>query len=336
MDVTIPPDDKAAYAMVMSGLRECRNIRTDVDAWHKDKKAWIVKAGKHYDGERRRIHDLIGPIEDHLKDVRFAEDDRKEQIELEKERIERERVEGIRAKIAKMKVLALSVGNKTAAELHTIMDNLVECEAPEAEFMEFKAEAEKVLDSTIETVKQALIEREKWEQEQAAAKAEAERLEKQKAEQEAERLRLEAIQKEADEKARKEREALDAERRQIEAEKAAIELSKKMEKEKQERAAFEAQAREQAKARAEAEAKLKVEREAREAAEKAEKERIEKERKAAMAPDKEKLIKWAMSFNETNNPSPALKSKEAQEILRIALEYIEKILQGIIEEAEEL
>lgn len=95
LDVTIQPDDKAAYAMVMAGLRECREIRLAVDGWHKERKENIVKAGKHYDSERRRVHALIEPIEGHLSAVRKVEDDRKEEIKTRAEREENARIENL-------------------------------------------------------------------------------------------------------------------------------------------------------------------------------------------------------------------------------------------------
>jgi len=333
MDVTILPDDKSAYAMVMSGLRECREIRLAVDAWHKDKKAWIVKAGKHYDGERRRVHGLIEPVENHLKDVRQVEDDRKDQIRLEAERIERERVEGIRAKIEGIRRFANIKPTMTAAQITGLMDNLADLVLSEKMFMEFIAEAEKAKEETWETLSDLEKARSEWEVEQVAAKAEAERLEKVRQAQEAERKCLEAIQKEAEEKARKEREAMEAERRQIEAEKKALEDAKRAEKERQERAEFERRAQEEAKARAEAEAKEKAERDTREAAEKTEKERIEKIRQEALRPDKEKLTLYLDSLLEI--PEPEL-GNEANSILMWFSAELVELVDKAKEEVREL
>lgn len=329
-------EDKEGFQRVHEARMVVKNHRVAVEKKRKELNADALKWQRLVNSEAKRITEKLEPIETHL----FTEENRieaeKEKIRAEKERIERERVEGIRAKIEALRQFAVIKPTMTAAQITDLMDNVADIIIDEQIFMEFREEAEKVRSETWETLEKLEKERSEWEQEQASAKAEAERLEKQRQEQEAERKRLEAIQKEADEKARKEREALEAERRKIEAEKKALEDAKRAEKEKQERAEFERRAREEAKARAEAEAKEKVEREAREAAERAEMERIAKARQAAIAPDKEKLLAWTETFNDTNNPAPTLTTEEAEDILNDALGEIEIILQDVQEKARAL
>jgi nucleoid DNA-binding protein len=52
--------------------------------------------------------------------------------------------------------------------------------------------------------------------------------------------------------------------------------------------------------------------------------------------DKEKLMAWIASFNQTNNPFLNLKSKEAYSILNEAFEKIETALQDAEEKTEGL
>ena len=325
MDITIPPEDKAAYAMVMSGLRECREIRLSVDAWHKGRKALIVKAGKHYDGEKNRVHGLVEPIEEHLKAVRKVEDDRVEAIQAEKIRLEQERVAGIRAKIDGLHTLAAIRHTMTAAEITDRMDGVADIIIDDATYMEFREEAEKVRDETWHTLEVLEKERSEWEETQAKAKAEAERLEKVRNEQEAQEAKLKAAQDKIDKEARK-----------VAAEKAALEAEKRAEEQRKRQEEFEKQALENARIKAEKDAKEKAEREAREAKEKAEAEAAEKARAEALLPDKEKLIEWVKWFNDSNVPIPKLENDASRAIYNVAMDGIEVILRRVEEEAEAL
>jgi len=323
LDVTIQPDDKAAYAMVMSGLRECREIRLAVDAWHKEKKEWIVKAGKHYDAERRRIHALIAPIEDYLSAVRKVEDDRKEAIKIEADRKERERVEKLHIKIEFIRSFLIDAQTKNTEQIQAIIDELTEKTVTEEEFQEFAPEAMKIHADTLNALNQSLIARRTWEQEQIAAKIEAERLAKIRAEQEAQRKLLEDAERKVKEAQAK-----------IEADKKALEDAKKAEKERQDRAEFERRAQEEAKAKAEVEAKAKVEREAKEKVEREEKERIERERQEALRPDKEKIINFITALMKI--PVPDVGTESAKQLVDTATTALKKWASKLMKQAEAL
>lgn len=323
MDVVIQPDDKAAYAMVMSGLRECREIRLAVDSWHKERKERIVKAGKHYDAERRRVHALVSPIEDHLIAARQVEDGRKEVIRAEAERKELERVEGIRAKIEGLKQFATINLTMTASRIAKLMDDVADIIIDKEVFGEFLAEAERVKAETWETLAKREKERSEWEAEQAAAKAEAERLEKVRKEQEAARKAL-------DEEARKIKEA----QAKIDAEKKALEDAKKAEKERQDRVEFERKAQEEAKARAEQAYREKVEREAREELERAEKEKVETARREALRPDKEKLLTLADRIEKVI--APEVSTPVAKEIIAETVKSLERVANKLRKQAKEM
>ena len=222
LDITIPPEDKAAYAMVMGGLRECREIRLSVDDWHKGKKGWILKAGKHYDGEKNRVHSLVEPIEDHLKAVRKVEDDRVEAIQAEKIRVEVERVATIRAKIQEFKDVVADVGpNMPAGEIQAVLDIINETEILESDFQEFTEDARLALSASMLIVEARLQHRLEWEDEQAKAKAESERLEKVRKDQEVEAAKLKAAQ-----------DKIDRDARQVAADKAALEADRVAEAQK--------------------------------------------------------------------------------------------------------
>jgi len=248
MDITIKPDDKAAYKMVKGGLKECQQIRLAVDEWYKDRKAWINKAGRHYDAERRRVHALIEPIETHLKTVREAEDNRKLKIEAE-------RVLGIRTRILGLTVDPLTLPGKTTLELSSLFGKVFAVEITEDAFQEFAAEAQAVKEASFDTITKAIEVREKQDKEEAERKAESEHLEAQRKEQEAEAARLAAEKKAQDEAAAKVRAEQEAEAKRLEDLRKAEE-----EKVRKEREALEAEKRklQEEKDRAEFEAKAKI------------------------------------------------------------------------------
>uniref|UniRef100_A0A6M3IFM3 Uncharacterized protein n=1 Tax=viral metagenome TaxID=1070528 RepID=A0A6M3IFM3_9ZZZZ len=334
MDIILPPEDKAAYAMVMGGLRECRDIRRDVDDWHKDKKALILKAGKHYDGEKNRVHALVEPIEDHLKAVRKIEDDRVEAIQAEKIRVEQERVAGIRDKIQEFRQVAADVGpDMTAEDVQAVLNVINGTEIFESDFQEFREDARLALSASKAIIEARLKVRIVWEEDQAKAEVEALRLEKIRAEQEAEAKRLEDIRKAEEEKSRLEREYLEAERRQVAAEKAALGAEKASEAQRKRQEEFEKQALETARIAAEKGAAEKVLREVREAKERAEAEA----RKEALKPDKDKILSWARELNQRLlDMRPDLSSPEARRIMDAAEHEIDISVSIAVENAKEL
>ena len=305
MDVTIPLDDRQAYAMVMGGLRECREVRLAVDEWHKDKKAWIVKAGKHYDGEKRRIHSLVASVEDHLKAVRQTEDDRKEAIKAEKDRIEQERVERIRSNISTIQRYGILDPVMDSNDIKSRLGGLEKIEITGELFQEFTQEAQKVFDETFSNVHNGLIARIKFEKEEEKRKAEAERLDKQKAEQEEVQRKI------------------DADKAVIQAEKDKIARDKR-ESEIKEKARNDAL--QEAKEKAEADEKAKVAKEKAEAEEKA--------RKENLRPDKDKIIAFASVILNLN--APELKSSEATRIVTDAIDEINGIAHQMAKKAKEL
>ena len=296
--------DSAGYAFVMTGLRECREIRLTVDQWHKDKKEWILKAGRFYDDEKKRVHGLVKPIESHLEKVRQAEDDRKKAIKAEKDRIEQERVNGIREKIFAFQKVNTQLGGKSSVELQQIIAGIMDITIDES-YMEFAEEAKTAKADVMTAIEDAYDAQIKWEREEVARKVEAERLAKQKAEQE------------------EKEKVLAEERRKIDEERAKLA-----------REEFERKFKEEAKAQAEKEAKEKAEREEREriAREKADAE--EKARQEALKPDREKLLTFAQDLLAITGPK--VQDKKVKAILADALDGLSQISATIKTEVEDL
>ena len=334
LDITIPPDDKAAYDMVMAGLRETRELRLSCDAWHKERKALILKAGRFYDSEKKRIHDLIEPVEDHLKTVRKIEDDRKEAIKQEKIRLEEERVSGIRTKISEIQKMTIGLNGLSADQLRDLESQVSSMEITDGEFAEFALEATQAKEEVENSILQAIELRIRLDKEEEERKAEAERLAKIQAEQEAERARLEAenarleeIRKAEERRMAEEQAKIDAANRKIAEEKAAIKAEKKAEQARKDREELEKRLAAEAKVKAEQEAKAKAEREEAErvAREKAEAE--EAARQESLKPDKVKLADFASSLNGIDMPN--VFSKEAVEIAEAALDRVGEIAEWV-------
>lgn len=327
MDLTIPPDDKAAYALVMSGLRECREIRLEVDSWHKNKKEWIVKAGKHFDAERRRVHSLVAPIEEHLAGIRKMEDDRKAAIQAEKERKERERIENIKVKISSIQNAVSGAAASSSDAILKFLTQLKAMPVDEVHFQEFTNDAITAKANVTATLEKAYKERLQAEEDAERIKKEKAEIEKIRLEQQVEAKRLVNEKAEIERKAKEEHDKIETERR-------ALEDAKKAERERLERAEFERKAKEEAKARAEQAIKENMEREAKEKAEREEKERIEKERQERLRPDREKLLSYA-DFLLTIQ-APHVESENAKTILSDSAKSIKRIAAMIRKTAKEM
>ena len=324
-DISIPPDDKDAYAMVMAGLRECRDIRLACDEWHKEKKAYILKAGKHYDTEKRRVHALVEPIETGLKETRKVEEDRLEAIKQAKIDAEIKRVEDIRAKIAAIREKGEPhfLFGKSSCTLTEIVTEMYKSGYNPDDFEGFEDQIKTTFESTVNAINDAIEKRKAFEAEEEARKVEAAALAKQKAEQEKESARLQAI---ADEQARAQK-ALDDE-------KAKLLADLKAEQERKDRKLFEAKAKEEARIQAEKDAKEAAERKIREAEEKTKKDAAKKARVEALMPDKEKLIAWADSI--TTDPGPDVKDPKAQKIVETYVYKLFDLAYCLRLDAEEL
>jgi septal ring factor EnvC (AmiA/AmiB activator) len=298
--------DTDSYDVVRRAIGEVRDIRVSVEERRKELKASALEYGRRVDSEAKRITTLLLQIEEPLKAEKAKVDDEKARIKAEKEKKELDRVAEIRARIFAMQQLVSNFLGKTSPDLQQISEALFDIDITKEVYQEFTDEAERVKMECLDAALKAREMRITWEQEEAARKVEAERLEKQRQDQEAERKRLD------DEKAK-------------------LEAEKKAEQARKDREEIERLAKE----KAEKEAREKVEREAKEKQERDEAEAKEKERKAAMAPDKEKLLTYAHLL-EVSIQAPPLESEKAMVILSDALKAIKGIVAMIRKEAGKL
>lgn len=327
-------DDKPGYKAVHEARMVVKNTRVKVEKHGKEMREDAVKYQKAVIAEEKRIVALMEPIEAHLSAEEKAIDDALEAIKQEAARKEAERIQ---KRIERLE----GYGMGLIGGIYKLPFDAPGTEFPavlvktctDEQYEKFCTAIQEVKDK--EVARLAKIE--------ADRKAEEERLAKIAAEQAAERQLLEIArieQEEAAKKLREEQAAIEVEKKRLaDAEAArlrAIEDEKiRIENEKKRQAELE-QAKKEAAEKALRDAEEKAKREAKEKADREERERIAAEKKAARQPDKVKILTWVSTFNDTNNPTPCLKTDEAKEIVRIAKEYIEKILQGVKGEAEAL
>ena len=292
--------DGKSKDLVMEGLAEYRELRLKIDIMHKELKADILEAGRGLDGDKNRLKCLLEPGESYLKGIRKVWDDEKDRIKEEKETKEKERILAIQEKINSIRILGLMQG-KTSSMIKERLILTTGIEISEDIYREFMDPAIEAHKATIAELEKLLNDRLQFEKEEVERKAETERLEAQRKEQEAAQAKID-------------------------------EANRKIEEKKQslEREEFEHQAA----IRAEQKAKEDLERMERERIEKEKAEAKEKEQKAALKPDKEKLINFA--DNLIDMEMPRLSSAAANKILTQTIREIDILATDIIEQAKKL
>ena len=285
--ITDPKEARAARL-------EMKNLRVSVEKKHKELKADSLLFGRAVDGAKNIFLALATPIERQLDDIEKAEERR---IAAGIQALQEERVEIIE-----------TLGMQT----HGINLGMMSDDA----WSNYHQQAKDAYTARREREKRAA------EEAAAAAKKEAEEREAQRLENI--RLKEEAEKREAELKAEREAAAAAEEAARIERERIAEEARKEREtieaKARAEREAAEVAAKEAAKKQADAEAEAKRLRDAeakRIADEKAAADAKAKAealaaKKAAAAPDKSKLIEFAITVR--NLPVPAVKSAEANAV----------------------
>ena len=273
-------------------------------------------ANKH----RRKVNDkakeitaLLLPIEEPLQvECKRVDDEIKARRE-EKEAKERKRIEVIQMQINDIRIRG-SLSGRPSSDIENTLNQIMATEISEEVYQELKPQALEAQNTAVAALEKALADRLQFEKEEGDRKVEAERLEAQRKDQEAAQAKI------------------DEENRKVELAKAEIEEKKAAEIRRIERAEWERKVKE----KADKDAKARGQKAEQDRLEKEEEEKEEKARQAAMAPDRDKLIKWVLSFSESNNPTPQLKSKEAKAILAIAKESIREVLQATEDEIEKL
>ena len=306
--------DGKSYAVVMQGLAEYRELRLRIDTLHKNYKKDILEAGRGLDADKNRLKGLLEPGENHLKEIRQIEDDKKAKIKEEKEQKERERIEKIQEKVRSVVAQGIiydTMPSSTIKERLIILKGHKVTKEIYAEFTNQTIQAQKEAVAGLERMLAYRIQSEK---EALERKAEAKHLEKVRKEQEAAQAKI-------DEGARKVREGI-----------AKLEVDRKAAEETKEREEFERQAT----IKAEQEAKEKGAREEQEKIDKEKAEAKEKARQEALRPDKEKLIKFAEEIIDIGVVLPVVKSKEAQKILSEANDRLYEVADDITKQADKL
>ena len=304
--------DGKSYAVVMQGLAEYRELRLRIDTLHKNYKKDILEAGRGLDGDKNRLKALLEPGENHLKEIRQVEDDKKAAIKEEKDRKERERIEAIQEKINNIRDLGIMPSIVSALVIEERLIIIKGQMLTQEVFQEFTIQAEDAHNSAIATLEEALKNRLQFEKEEVDRTVETRRLEMQRQEQAEAQVKI-------DEANRK----IEEEKAKIEAEKIEAGNRKRMED-------FERQATIQA----EQEAKEKGTREEQEKIDKEEAEAKEKARQEALKPDCDKIYDYANAL--MGICTAQVESNEAREILAWASNETEALANKIRRKAEKL
>ncbi len=328
--------DAESKAIVAEGRRKYRELRLAVVDGHKGEKREALDYCNFLDAEKRRILGLLAPGESHLDGIWQAHRD-------EIDRKERERIKAIQEKINNIRDLGIMLPSVSSPVIEERLIIIKGQMLTQEVYQEFTIQAEDAHNSAIATLEEALKNRLQFEREDVARKIEMERLEAQRKKQEVAQAKIDeankaAAKRQAENDARMaaEQAKIDEEKREIEESRKKFEENERKAKLKKEQEEFERQATIKAEEDAKRSARESFDRIERERIAREEAEAKEKARQAAMAPDKKKLRDWINGFNETVFPSPQLKGKKAQEILRIAKEQIEMILQDALDKIRKL
>ena len=327
-----------SYKEVRAVLTALVHTRTEVEKRRlmlgKDYRGLVEKSISNINEAAEMLANPMAPYEERFRSELKTEDAQLDAIKAEEIRLEEERKETIRAEIHKIQEMAMPtvLGTMALENLRELSSRLEDMEIKETEYMEFTEQATKIIEDSYNAVQETITARIKLDKEAENHKIESARLENI-------RLDQEAAQKLINEAAARHQAKIDTDnlkirlaQKKIDDDKAELAAEKQADADRKEREEFERQA------------KIKADKEAKEAQEQIERDKsakataqaAEKARQEALAPDMDKLTKWIESFNETAIPSPRLKSKEANEIYRIAREQIEMILQDTMVKIEEL
>lgn len=291
--------------------------KTLLDDLGKELVAEKKKEVKKVDVVRKHARDFCDDLKAGVRkplDEWEAEDKKRKEEEAAKEREKIEARMSAFAEYGKFFPL-LDVAAMTDSEYSTELAKLKEA---------FKAEQ-------VRLAEERRIEDERLAKEKSERKAVAEKLEKERAELDKQKAEQEANQKKIDDANRKIKEDQEAAQKIIDDAKAAFEAEKKAEDDRKAKAAFEAQA----KLDAEKEAQAKVEREAKEAEEKKVAAIAEEARQMELKPDVEKLMDFANDLRELPE-RPTLNSEDAKILLKITIDKISLVADGLRKSAKEL
>ncbi len=252
--------DEIDKLIVESNSLDC----SDSDGFSKSKKcraiskSWRVKVesrrkyfnkmlSTYVNGVAKSYQDKINPIEQMLDKNIKEEEKKRADAKAEKVRVESERINKIKLSIQEIRDLSTNISMMEIEEIDLVVDELRSIFITDEFYQEFRHEAEGALSSSVAAIKQAKIEREKF-------NAEKEAQERQKKWLEDKRIEAEALAKketeylaEKNRKADEEKDRLNKEREEFEADKKRTadklieEENEKADKLKKERDDFEAE-----------------------------------------------------------------------------------------------
>jgi len=302
-DIADPAAGPEQYLAVVAAIKECRDLRGEVETKRKDAKADIVRRGKLIDGESNRIKDIIYGVENPMKDARQAVDDAEALAE-------EERIGKIKERIHSITVTA--IGYDESIESIETRLHAIKAAPIDKTFDEFYHDADAAKQHSLSILTQALKSAQDRE-------AEAKRLKEQKEAQAEEQKRLDAERKTRD----AEQQAADdkrlEEQAEIDKEKAILEEQRKALEQDKEDARLEQEAQENLAAE-----KKEIE----------EQEAADEKRREELAPDKKKLTGLATALD--NYPMPNVKSPAAERVLGRVRNRLKTIAEEIFEDIGEL
>lgn len=284
---------------------ELQKIRGNVEEKRKKGKEKIVREGKAIDGIANIIKAIIVPIEEHLKN----QEKYKETIEKErKEEINNQRIIKLSHYVENVELYQLKEMSEEAFEklLKTSVVAFNAQKEAELKAIQEKEEQEKQLQEERERIRIENIKLKKEQEEQGK------KLTEERKNQEKERLIQEAKYKKLQEEKEKQ-------------------LQEEQEKREQESLIQEAKLKKEQEEREKIEAKIKAEQKAKEVEKVRE---AEQKRKELLAPDKQKLLAFAVVIDKIEFPNMA--NREAGKKIDIAQDMLIKISQYIREQAKKI
>ena len=175
----------ADYDLVVSGQRDARTMRLQVEDKRKEVVSEAVTFQRNVNSEAKRITANIVVVEDRLRKLRQAEDNKKAEKKAEKERVERERVSLIRERIAGIRQMADFPLDTNAEDIQVIVAELEAYDLiSEEHFGEFVDDAQVALDGTLARARDAFTKRKAFEEERDWLAAERAKLDEEKEEHE--------------------------------------------------------------------------------------------------------------------------------------------------------
>jgi colicin import membrane protein len=212
--------DTASLDAAKQARADVRDVRFALEHARKARKENLLDASRRIDAEAKRLTAAILEIETPIDEAVKAEERRREDERLAKQRAEQQRVADLAKRITDIRYRVASVAHQTAEAIAEELADLRELAANPGDFQEMQAVAEQAITETLERVTKLHADAVQREAEVAQVReqqaeirrlkerlAEAER--KQKEEADAQRLKTEA----GEAKLRAEREALEAEQR---------------------------------------------------------------------------------------------------------------------------